>query len=253
MNDTNFELKKADSNDYITITNKEKDFYFSLIKGLNTIQKYRDPFNKTSNRTELAIDVIESTIKFSFNLAINDVLTLNYLERDVNETFENKANLGNSIYYYFNKDNIINGSSLVISPKLFAFNIPKQEEYIITIMYSDEKQKDYITTNVTNCESEDNDNLKQQCLIDYNLTDETAQNILINISDNINNFYEYINFVYYHLDDNSKKCRTMGSNMSNITLLVDIPNSNLKDKIKLISPDTDIIGEKEKIIEFHLS
>ena len=246
LNDTNFELKKADSNDYITITNKEKDFYFSLIKGLNTIQKYRDPFNKTSNRTELAIDVIESTIKFSFNLAINDVLTLNYLERDVNETFENKANLGNSIYYYFNKDNIINGSSLVISPKLFAFNIPKQEEYIITIMYSDEKQKDYITTNVTNCESEDNDNLKQQCLIDYNLTDETAQNILINISDNINNFYEYINFVYYHLDDNSKKCRTMGSNMSNITLLVDIPNSNLKDKIKLISPDTDIIGEKRE-------
>jgi len=244
LNYTNFELKISDSNDYVNITNKEKDFYFPLIKSLNTFQIYREPKNKTSNRDELTIDNDESTITFSYSLSINDVLTLSYLERDVNDTFENKANLGNSIYYYFNKDNIINGSSLAISPKLFAFNIPKQEEYIIRISYRDEKQKDYSKTNVTNCRNEDN--LNQECLIDYNLTNETAQNILINISDNINNFYEYINFVYYYLDNNSKKCRTMDSNMSNITLLVDIPNSNLKNKIKLISPDTDIIGEKRE-------
>jgi len=34
--------------------------------------------------------------------------------------------------------------------------------------------------------------------------------------------------------------------MNNITLLVEIPNPNLKDKIKLDSSDTDIIGEKRE-------
>ena len=247
LNDTNFELKKADSNDYITITNKEKDFYFPLIKGLNTIQKYRDPFNKTSNRTELNIDVVESTIKFSFNLAINDVLTLNYLERDVNETFENKANLGNSIYYYFNKDNIINGSSLAISPKLFAFNIPVQGEYKITILYSDEKQKNYKKENLTDCDNTTNI-LEQECFVNFTqIKNNTAQIIILNITNDTSRFTENIDFAYYYLDDNSKKCQTMNnSNMNNITLWVDIPNPNLKEKIKLFSQDTNIIDEKRE-------
>ena len=143
------------------------------------------------------------------------------------------------MYYYFNKNNIINGSSLVISPKLFAFNTLKKEEYIITILYSDEKQKNYDILNATCSNVEIDDNIKQKCQINYTLKNYTTQNVLINISDNID-------FVYYHLDQNLKKCQTLDNNMNNITLLVEIPNPNLKDKIKLDSSDTDIIGEKRE-------
>ena len=245
LNETNFELKKADTNDYVTIINKEKDFFFPLISGLNTFQEYRNIKNKTSIRNELYINNDNSTIKFEYKLAINDVLKINFLERTVYE-WEERQNLGNSMYYFFNKDNIINGSSLDISPKLFAFNIPKQEDYLITILYSEAKQKNYSKTNVTNCTNEDNDIKEQECLIDYELKINTAQRIIINISDNINNFYEYIDFVYYHLDEKSTQCQTMDKNMNNITLLVDINNPNLKNKINLTSPDTNIIGEKRE-------
>ena len=247
LNYTNFGLKISDSNDYVNITNKDKDFYFPLISGLNTLQKYRDPYNKTYSKTELTIYNDESTIKFSYNLAINDVLTLNYLERDVNETFENKVNLGNSIYYYFNKDNIINGSSLAISPKLFAFYIPVQGDYKITILYSDEKQKIYKKENLTNCVNTTNI-LEQECFVNFTqIKNNTAQTIILNITNDASRFTENIDFAYYHLDDNSKKCQTMNrSNMNNITLLVSIPNPNLKDKIKLFSEDTDIIDEKRE-------
>jgi len=246
LNDTNFVIKKEDTNDYANIINKEKDFYFPLISGLNTIQKYRNPFNKTSSRNELIIDIDESTIKFNYNLAINDVLTIYYLERMVYE-WEEKKNLGNSIYYFFNKDNIINGSSLAISPKVFAFNIPTKEEYIITILYSNEKQKNYRKTNLTNCVNLANNIWEQECFIDFSkFRNNLAQSIIINITDNSSYFTENIDFVYYHLDDNSKKCQTMSINMNNITLLVDIPNNNLKEKLKLYSPDTDIINEKRE-------
>ena len=107
LNETNFDLKKADSNDYVTITNKEKDFYFPLILGLNTIQEYRIPKNKTSDREELEINNDESTIKFKYLLAINDVLRINYLERKVYDEWEERQNLGSSMYYFFKKDNII--------------------------------------------------------------------------------------------------------------------------------------------------
>ena len=243
LNETIFNIKKADSNDYVTITNKEKDFYFPLISGLNTFQEYRLAKNMTIHRNELAINDDESTIRFYYKLTINDTLRINYLERNV-FTWEERNNLGNSIYYFFNKDNIISDNSLVISPKLFAFNIPKQEDYVITILYRDEKQKYYLKSNLTNCTNQTNNILEQQCLISYNLTNNKAQSVIIIITDNINNFYEYIDFVYYHLDENSKKCQTINSNMNNITLLVEIPNSNLKNKIKLNSPDTDIIEEK---------
>lgn len=247
LNYTNFELKKSDSNDYVNITNKDKDFYFPLISGLNTLQKYRDPYNKTYSKTELTLYNDESTIKFSYNLAINDILTLNYLERDVNDTFENKVNLGNSIYYYFNKDNIINGSSLAVSPKLFAFYIPVQGDYKITILYSDEKQKNYKKENLTNCVNTTNI-LEQECFVNFTqIKNNTAQTIILNITNDTSRFTENIDFAYYHLDDNSKKCQTMNrSNMNNITLLVSIPNPNLKDKIKLFSQDTDIIDEKRE-------
>lgn len=241
LNKTNFELKKADSNDYVTITNEKKDFYFPLLKSLTAFQESKVPKNKTYKREdeELDIDDKNYTIKFDYELAINDVLKIIYLERDVKE-WENRQSLGNSIYYFFNKDNIINGSSLAISPKLFAFNIP-EKEYNITILYSEEKQKNYKKENITNCINNPNNNLKQECSIAHSkYTKDGAAYILINITDNIVNYYENIDFVYYYLDDNSKKCQTKDSNMNNITLLVDIPNANLKDKIKLNSPDTDI-------------
>ena len=243
LNETIFDIKIADSNDYVTIATKEKDFYFPLISGLNTFQEYRLAKNMTIHRNELAINDDESTIRFYYKLTINDTLRINYLERNV-FTWEERNNLGNSIYYFFNKDNIISDNSLVISPKLFAFNIPKQEDYVITILHRDEKQKYYLKSNLTNCTNQTNNILEQQCLISYNLTNNKAQSVIIIITDNINNFYEYIDFVYYHLDENSKKCQTINSNMNNITLLVEIPNSNLKNKIKLNSPDTDIIEEK---------
>ena len=247
LNETNFDLKKADSNDYVTITNKEKDFYFPLILGLNTIQEYRIPKNKTSDREELEINNDESTIKFKYLLAINDVLRINYLERKVYDEWEERQNLGSSMYYFFKKDNIINGSSLAISPKLFAFNIPKQEEYIITILYSEEKQKSYWKSNLTNCTNSTDNLLEQNCNINFKIQSKTAQSIIINIADNFTNSYEKIDFVYYELDDNSKKCQTMNNTiMNNLTLLVNIPSPDLKDKIKLYSPDTDIIGGKNE-------
>jgi len=86
LNETNFELKIAESNDYVTIENKEKDFYFPLISGLNTFQKYRPKNNNTSYRDEdkdLIINDNESTIRFNYKLAINDVLKIVYLERKV--------------------------------------------------------------------------------------------------------------------------------------------------------------------------
>ena len=168
LNETNFELKIAESNDYISIENKEKDFYFPLISGLNTFQKYRAKNNNTSYRDEdkdLIINDNESTIRFNYKLAINDVLKIVYLERTVYNAWEERQNLGNSMYYYFNKNNIKNGSSLVISPKLFAFNTLKKEEYIITILYSDEKQKNYDISNATCSNVEIDDNIKQKCQI----------------------------------------------------------------------------------------
>ena len=248
LNETNFELKKGDTNDYVTITNKEKDFYFPSILGLNTIQELRQPKNKTSYRNniiDLVVNDKESTIRFNYKLGINDVLKIDYLERKVYE-WEESRNLGNSIFYFFNKDNIINGSSLAISPKIFAFNT-KEEEYNITIVYGDKKQKNYTKSNVTNCSNQENDILEQECTIDFskfNFIENKAQSIIINITDDTSNFTEYIDFVYYHLDDNSKKCQTMNKNMNNITLLVDIPNPKLKDIINLTSTDTDIIDVK---------
>ena len=249
LNETNFELKKGDTNDYVTITNKEKDFYFPSILGLNTIQELRQPKNKTSYRNiDLVVNDKESTIRFNYKLGINDVLKIDYLERKVYE-WEESRNLGNSIFYFFNKDNIINGSSLAISPKIFAFNTKEDEdEYNITIVYGDKKQKNYTKSNVTNCSNQENDILEQECTIDFskfNFIENKAQSIIINITDDTSNFTEYIDFVYYHLDDNSKKCQTMNKNMNNITLLVDIPNPKLKDKINLTSTDTDIIDVKK--------
>jgi len=140
LNETNFELRIADSNDQLTIINKEKDFYFPLISNLTTIQEYRIPKYKTSTRDidkdEFDINDDESTIIFKYKLAINDVLNISYLQRKVYNEWEKWENLGNSMYYYFNQSNIINGSSLAISPKLFAFNAPNKEKYMITIMYS---------------------------------------------------------------------------------------------------------------------
>ena len=248
LNETNFDLRKAESNDYVTITNKDKDFYFPLIKGLNTFQEYRTPRNKSSKRGEddLEIDNAQFTIKFKYKLAINDVLRIDYLERTVYDDWEERKNLGDSMYYFFKKDNIINGSSLDISPKLFAFNIPKKEEYIITILYSEEKQKNYKKSNLTNCTNSTNNNLEEECYIDFPIKEKTAQSIIINITDGITNSYENIDFIYYDLDENSKKCQTMNNNMNNLTLLVYIPSPNLKDKIKLDSPDTDIIDRKNE-------
>ena len=256
LNETNFELKKGDTNDYVTITNKEKDFYFPLISSLNTIQELRHPKNKSSyrnNTNELVVNDNESTIRFNYKLSINDVLKIDYLERKVYEWEESK-NLGKSMYYFFNKDNIINGSSLTISPKIFAFNT-KEDEYNITILYGDKKQKNYNKANITNCSNQENDILEQECTIDFskfNFIENKAQSVIINITDETSNFTEYIDFVYYYLDENSKKCQTINKNMNNITLFVDIPNPKLKDKINLTSADTDIIGEKrdnnEKII-----
>ena len=249
LNETNFDLRKAESNDYVTITNKDKDFYFPLIKGLNTFQEYRIPKNKSSKRDEdddLEIDNDQSTIKFFYKLAINDFLRIDFLERTVYDDWEERKNLGDSMYYFFKKDNIINGSSLDISPKLFAFNIPKKEEYNVTILYSEEKQKNYRKTNLTNCINSTGNNLEEECNINFPIKEKTAQSIIINITDGITSSYENIDFIYYDLDDNSKKCQTMNNNMSNITLLVYIPSPNLKDKIKLDSPDTDIIGGKNE-------
>jgi hypothetical protein len=190
LNETNFDLRKAESNDYVTITNKDKDFYFPLIKGLNTFQEYRTPRNKSSKRGEddLEIDNDQSTIKFKYKLAINDVLRIDYLERTVYDDWEERKNLGDSMYYFFKKDNIINGSSLDISPKLFAFNIPKKEEYIITILYSEEKQKNYKKLNLTNCTNSTYNNLEEECYIDFPIKEKTAQSIIINITDGITVF-----------------------------------------------------------------
>ena len=244
LNDTNFDIIKVDKNDYVNITNKEKDFYFPLLSILNTKLEHRVP--KTVNETlnESNTDKEQSTIIYKYNLSINDALTLNYLKREVKE-WEKGQNLENSIYYFFNKDNIINGSSLAIKPTLFAFNIPRQEDYKITILYSHEKQKNYYKANLTNCTDNINNILEQECFINISeIIGNKKERILINITDGIANFTKYIDFVYYHLDKDSKKCQTMDNNMNNITLLVEIPNPDLKERIKLISDYTDIIGDK---------
>ena len=256
LNETIFEIKKEEgSNDHVIISNKEKDFYFPLIEWLNTYKKSRKQQIEITSRKDLIINDSESTIIFNYELSINDVLIFNYLKRR-NETWE--ENLGNSTYYYFDKDNIINGSSFDISPKLFAFNIPTKEDYIITLLYDDEKEKNYSTKNLTNCSNltKYNNNFKQDCLIDFSkIRNETAQSIKIEITDGISTFEENIDFAYYYLDKNSKQCQTKNSNMNNLTLLVKIPNPNLKNKINLASTDTDIIDEERKndVISFILN
>jgi len=246
LNETIFDIKKVESDNYVNITNREKDFYFPLISELNTYQKSKYANNNITNSIDnLITDKNEYTIKFIYNIGINDVLILNYLKRRT-ETWEEEENLGNSIYYFFNKDNVINGSSIDISPKLFAFNILK-EEYLVTIKCNEEKKDDYNISNLIDCSNQTitNHESEEVCSINIStLRENQPGSITLNIDDGISNFNERIDFVYYHLDEDSKKCQTQNSNMNNITLLVEIPNENLKDKIKLTSPDTDIIGNK---------
>ena len=260
LNDTNFEIKKLDKigndNDKINIINTEKDFYFPLLSILNTKIEKRIPPEQNETLNENNTDNEQYTIIYEYHLLLNDALTLNYLERNV-EVWENRANLGNTIYYKFTKDNIINGSSLVISPKLFAFNNLDNNggKYNITILYSDEKQKNFNKTyNNTNLKCENiTDNLNgQNCFI--KIEEKKSQKMIINIVDDNSNFNESIDFAYYYLDEKSKKCQTKNNSMNNITLYVDIPNPNLKDRINLTSPDIDIIGiqRNNSVISFIL-
>lgn len=233
----NISYTRNQNNFYFSIKNKEKDFYFPLLECLTTDKKqyYRGITN------DFKINDENFEIEMNYTLIINEILNILYIKRK-QEYWENERNIINeTLYHFFNLK--VDNKLFSVYPTIFAYNNITKEEYEITIaFYNDDDIKFYNKTkNLKDCK--ENKNIKCIDFSSGNFRNGYAQNYTISIGDGNGNYgEETIEFIYYELTDESKKCQTKTEKMNNLKLNVYSVDETLLKNLKL-EGDISIINE----------
>ena len=229
----------------VKIINKSRDFYFKLLSELGyyriinskndskIVKLYRNQY-----QDEFEINETEFTINFQLDNENFD-LDINYLKRK-NETWE--GDVGYSIYHYFNnsEDHIINNSLFQITPPILIYNNKTIiKDLLVRISVSNFNSN--IKFENLAC-SESGSNRLYICLIDTSKISKKSERFPIKVQ----NYDSHIDLIYYDLDSNSKKCKTLNNEIGDLSLIIDVPDKLYVDLINLYSESLITIGEPKK-------
>ena len=230
----------------INIININCDFYFKILSEVgyfpivnrkNDSEKRLIQRNEKEKVQEFNIDVASCLLDFQIENGIFD-LDINYIKRN---NYDWEGDMGLSIYHFFNdtENHIFNNTIFQVEPTLFIYNnySSQKDSFKVNVTFRDPNiflAYNYATfKNLTYLNySYTNDTYIYHCLVDTNSLQENKSEIFsIYIKDNQVN----LDFIFYELDPNSKKCKTKNEQIGDLTLIINIPNPNYKNLIYLNS------------------
>ena len=251
LSDSTFIIRSNDirnfSSIYVEIINKNCDFYSTLIREIG-YYIIIDGKNDSTLRILFSNDFKkENNCSVSFEIENGNFdVDINYIKR-MNYIWE--GDVGNSIYHYFNNNepHILHNQLFQISPLFFAYyNYSEQKDsFYIVITFKNEYLANKFNNNLKNLKNCVINDKSFLCLIDTNSSDfrkNQAQVFSIYIG-----YYKVdIDFIFYFLDSNSKQCKTKNENITDITLVIDLPKPKYLDLIYLDTESLMSIDEPIK-------
>ena len=255
LNESAFKITYTEDdnkNIYIKINNTDNNFYFPLLQSLNVYLNGDSKLTTYENgEYGFLIDNQSNTVFLNKSFGLKFKLDINNLKR---KNIYNVSENDSSLYHYFteNEGRFIEKAFYNIHPTIFFFNDP-YEKFNITIEFATKNLSELYnktSNNLLNC-SEIKENKKyyeKYCLVDIEKS-KIPQNVNVSIISNANETEQSnttIKFIYYSLPNNNSftECVTKTPNMSNLSLYIDFPDTDLMDSVVLYNISEEISKSK---------
>ena len=248
ISDSSFDFNIKTTDDFknimIEIINNNCDFYSKLYYEIGYFL-LKNGKNDTTCKKLYSSDFIfnDKRCSINFNLSNGNYdYDINYIKR---QTYPWEGDMGDSIYHYFsNNKHIINNTIFIIEPTLFAYYdySSQKDSFQVNVTVKHASYLFLFVNNLKNLKIYNISNLTFVCFVDTSSTDfkqNKAQTFSIFIGDN----EAYLDFIYYSLDSDSKKCKTKNNEKMDLTLVIDIPDKKYSNIIKLESESSLNLGE----------